>query len=212
MRRKVWTYMIHTKRRQAGCGRSLRDPHIKGGCCFNSLFILHSSLHFPLPVLLLSRCLSLSLPTLRPLELHSLCFAILLSYSLIPSLSLARFLLLLPLVLFRSAARSLSLLTSHTFTKTLRFQLHTADSYGHDTSSEYGALLMRKTNAYRPPRTKALVATIRRKAGDYAARPSRCDQDRCQTLLDQDCRDENCRQDRHAIVIMLNTYLHIYNT
>mmetsp|Transcript_75399 Transcript_75399/g.214436 ORF Transcript_75399/g.214436 Transcript_75399/m.214436 type:complete len:85 (+) Transcript_75399:335-589(+) len=31
-------------------------------------------------------------------------------------------------------------------------------------------------------------------------------------LLDQDCRDENCRQDRHAIVIMLNTYLHIYNT
>ena len=45
MRRKVWTYMIHTKRREAGCGRSLRDPHIKGGCCFNSLFILHSS-HF----------------------------------------------------------------------------------------------------------------------------------------------------------------------
>ena len=38
----------------------------------------------------------------------------------------------------------------------------------------------------------------------------RCDQDRRQTLLDQDCRDEDCRQDRHAIVIMLNTYLHIY--
>ena len=205
MHRKVWTYMVHTKRREAGSGWSLRDPHIKGGCCFNSLFILHSSLHFPLPVLLLSRCLSLSLPTLRPLAPHSLC---LLSCYLSLSFPLSRLLAFfcsLTLVLFRSAARSLSLLTSHTFTKTLRFQLHTADSYGHDNSSEYGALLMRKTNAYRPPRTKALVATIRRKAGDYAARPSRCDQDRRQTLLDQDCRDENCRQDRHAIVIMLNT-------
>ena len=169
----------------------------------SSFFTLHFISHSPF-------CCSLDVLASRsPLSglSRSTLYALLSCYLPLsfPLSRLLAFFCSLTLVLFRSAARSLSLLTSHTFTKTLRFQLHTADSYGHGNSSEYGALLMRKTNAYRPPRTKALVATIRRKAGDYAARPSRCDQDRRQTLLDQDCRDENCRQDRHAIVIMLNT-------
>ena len=150
--------MIHTKRREAGCGRSLRDPHIKGGCCHNPLSFLHSSLHFPLPVLLLSRCLSLSLPTLRPLALHSSLFALLLPYSLTPPLSLAR---------------SLSLM--HTCRVPRRWWQHFA-----------------------------------KKLEIMLLNQGRCDQDRRQTLLDQDCRVEECRQDRHAIVIMLNTYLHIY--
>lgn len=109
--------MIHTKRREAGSGWSLRDPHIKGGCCFNSLFNLHSSLHFPLPVLLLSRCLSLSLPTLRPLAPHSLyaCYlAIFLSHSLSLACSLSSALSLSccfvqPPALSRSLLHTLSL-------------------------------------------------------------------------------------------------------